>query len=355
MTPSQVKSRPATRSKTCLPGSLAPVIQRLPAHHAGVDEEADRRLALAAQHLRTDVALDQDRVLVEVGERLDLGGRDLRLQPLGVDLAVAGDADDQRLPRAVGVHQRDDDVLQRGRRGVAGVREQLLGDGDQGLDRRGVGGVLDVRLGEPVERDLVRDDGGDGLDVGRVPAGRADEGVLADRRRVQELLALGAAHRAGHRRDDHVLQAQPVEDLDVGVAVRGVGAVQPRVVHVEGVAVLHRELAAAEQPGAGPRLVPELGLDLVQRERQVLVGGVQVLHQEREHLLVRGAEQEVVAPAVLAAGRGWRRTRSSGRSPRRAPAAAARGSAPPARPSRPSPRGRCARRCGRRGSPAAAR
>ena len=81
--------------------------------------------------------------------------------------------------------------------------------------------------------------------------------------------------------------------------MRGVGLVEAGVVDVEGVAVLHRELAAAEQAGAGPRLVPELGLDLVERERQVLVRRVQVLHQEREHLLVGGAEEEVVAPAVL--------------------------------------------------------
>ena len=43
--------------------------------------------------------------------------------------------------------------------------------------------------------------------------------------------------------------------------------------------------------GAG--LVAVLGLDLVDRERQVLVGAVEVLHQEREHLLVGGAEQVV--------------------------------------------------------------
>ena len=158
-----------------------------------------------------------------------------------------------------------------------------------------------MRGGQPVERDLVGDDGGDRLDVGRVAAGRADEGVLADRGRVEELLAPGAAHRPRHRRDDHVLQAEPVEDPDVGVAVQGVARVQPGVVDVEGVAVLHRELAAAEQAGAGPRLVPVLGLDLVQRDRQVLVGAVEVLHQEREHLLVGGAEQEVVPAAVLEA------------------------------------------------------
>ena len=59
--------------------------------HARVDQVADLRLAGAAQHLRADVALDQRRVLVELGERLHLGRRDLGLQPLGVDLPVTGE------------------------------------------------------------------------------------------------------------------------------------------------------------------------------------------------------------------------------------------------------------------------
>ena len=56
-------------------------------------------------------------------------------------------------------------------------------------------------------------------------------------------------------------------------------------------------------------------------------------------------EQVVGALAVLEPEDVRRRTRSSGRSPRRARAAAAPGSAPPGRRSRPSPRGRCARPC----------
>jgi hypothetical protein len=46
-------------------------------------------------------------------------------------------------------------------------------------------------------------------------------------------------------------QAEPVERLDVGVAVRSYEALQPGVVDVEGVRVLHHELAAAQDAGAG--------------------------------------------------------------------------------------------------------
>ena len=176
---------------------------------AGVDQVADLRLALRAEHLRPDVALDQRGVAGEVGERLDLGrARPAASSRLASTSRSPGRPMTSGSRRAVGVHERDDDVLQRRGGGVAGVGEQLLRHRDQRLDGRGVRGVLDVRLGQPVERDRVGDDGGDRLDVGRVAAGRADEGVLADRGRVQELLALGAAHRARHRRDDHVVQAR---------------------------------------------------------------------------------------------------------------------------------------------------
>src|SRR6476646_11003097 len=66
---------------------------------ARVDEVADARGVLLAQHLGADVALDQRRVLPELRlvEGLDLGGLHLPLEPLLVDLAVAGDADRDRL------------------------------------------------------------------------------------------------------------------------------------------------------------------------------------------------------------------------------------------------------------------
>ena len=115
----------------------------------------------------------------------------------------------------------------------------------------------------------------------------------------EELLALRPAHRTGQRRHDDVVEPEPVEDADVGLAVRGVRAVQAGVVDVEGVGVLHHELAAAQQAGPRPLLVAELGLDLVDPQRQVLVRRVEVLHQQGEELLVGRAEHVVGALAVL--------------------------------------------------------
>ena len=109
---------------------------------------------------------------------------------------------------------------------------------------------------------------------------------------------MGSAHGAGHGVDDDVVQAQAGEDPLVGVAVGLVGGGQAGVVDVEGVGVLHDELAAADDAGAGAGLVAVLGLDLVDDGRQVLVGGVEVLDREGEHLLVGGGQQVVPVLAV---------------------------------------------------------
>ena len=140
----------------------------------------------------------------------------------------------------------------------------------------------------------------DRLDVGRVVARRAAHvGVLADVGAGQELLRLRAAHRPRGRLDDHVVEAETIEDPDVGVAVGLVRRVEPGVVDVEGVGVLHHELPPAQDSRAGPLLVAVLVLDLVDPQRQVLVRRVEVLHHQGEHLLVRGAEEVVAALAVL--------------------------------------------------------
>ena len=246
-------------------------------------------------------------VLVREGGR-DRGG-DGGLEALGVDLSVAGQSDDQRLGGAVGVGEEVDEVLEHL---VAGPLP-VLGDAalpGEGLvrevgelrDGARAGGVLQVHRGQGRDRRLVqrlRGQGGDGLDVRGVAAVGDDEGVLADLGGVEELLGAGSAHRAGVGLADHGGQAEALEGALVGQALLLVGGVEPCVVHVEGVGVLHDELAGAQQARAGTRLVAELGLDLVQHRREVLVRGVQVLHRQGEHLLVRGGEEVVVLATVL--------------------------------------------------------
>ena len=159
---------------------------------------------------------------------------------------------------------------------------------------------MHLGLRQPVERQRVRHRGRDGLDVGGVPGLQAaHEGVLADLAFGEELLRRAAAHRARHGRDDDVANPKRVEDALVGVAMAVVDGTQPVVVDVEGVGVLHDELASAQDARARPRLVAVLRLDLVQQHREVLVGAVLPLQCQREHLLVGGPEQIVVVAAVL--------------------------------------------------------
>jgi hypothetical protein len=282
--------------------------------HARVEQVADLGGAVFAQDLdragfgqpdRADVALDQFGVSGEVGvaEVVDRGRVDGGLEPPRVDLAVARQADDERRLGAVRLGQRDDDVLE----GVAagpgpvGARHGVVGRVDQRRDRAGAGGV-DVGGGGDARRvDRGRRRDMDGLDVGGVAAGRADVRVLAVLVRDEELLGARPAHGPGHGLDDDVLETEPVEDLDVRLAVLVVTDGEARLGQVERVGVLHDELLAAEDAGPRPGLVAVLDLDLVEDQRQVLVGGVEVFDEEREHLLVGRAEQEVGAGPVVEA------------------------------------------------------
>ncbi len=72
-------------------------------------------------------------------------------------------------------------------------------------------------------------------------------------------------------------------------------------VHVEGVGVLHDELADAHQAGLRPLLVAELGLYLVPDLRELLVRAYLVARDGGEDLLVRHPETHVRALAVAQA------------------------------------------------------
>ena len=181
--------------------------------HARIDEVTDAGGRLLAEHCsrrrpRTDVALHEQRVVLEVvrGGRLDLGGREGHLGALLIDLAVTGDADDDQFAGAIEMREGEDDVLERVRSGVLAV-EFAVGVSHQRVDGRRVRGVEDDRGRLGVVRDGLWHRSGEGLDVRGVPARAPHERVLPDRRGVQELLAPGAAHRAGVGLDDDVLES----------------------------------------------------------------------------------------------------------------------------------------------------
>ena len=157
--------------------------------------------------------------------------------------------------------------------GVSGVSSTLLAGCASGCDGRGHG-------------DLGR------LGVGGVFAVvTVNEGVLAGGCRSDELLRCRTTHRPGEREHDPVVEPEAGEDPLVRVAVRAVCRGQPVVGHVEGVRVLHGELAPPQDPCTWARLVAVLRLDLEQDQRVVPVRRVLAPDQQAEQPPVGGAEQ----------------------------------------------------------------
>ena len=89
------------------------------------------------------------------------------------------------------------------------------------------------------------------------------------------------------------------EDARIGVVHVAVFALQVRVVRVEGIGVLHHEFARAHDAEARPDLVAELGLDLVEVERQLAVGADFPARDVGDDFFVGRAETEIALVPVL--------------------------------------------------------
>ncbi len=143
----------------------------------------------------------------------------------------------------------------------------------------------------------------DGLfEIGRVAADRAaGDQVLAGFGVDHELLRLRAAHGAGVGFDGDELEAAAGEDGAVDLVVQVEALVEAGGIDVEGVGVLHDELAHAQQARLGARLVAKLGLDLVPDLRQLLVAAQFAAGDGGHDLFVGHAQAELGALAVLEA------------------------------------------------------
>ena len=176
------------------------------------------------------------------------------------------------------------------------------------------------------------------LEVGREVAVLAgDERVLARARRREEVDRLAAAHhpRLGLRPPGTRARSARRSGGRRRSCARKL-SLEPLLVAVERVRVLHDELAHAEEAAARPRLVAVLRLEVVPGLRQLLVA-LDLARVEGERLLVRQRQDEPPAGAVLQRGRSPGSCR--GRSPPTARPASAPARTTPARRSRPSPRG----------------
>ncbi len=113
-----------------------------------------------------------------------------------------------------------------------------------------------------------------------------------------EFVRTGTTDGAGiglHRTE---VQTHAGEGLAVGCVHLFVGLDQGGLVDVEGVGVLHQELAAAHHAETGANFVTELGLDLVEVQRQLLVAVHLVTNQGGDHLFVGRAQHERTIVAV---------------------------------------------------------
>ena len=138
------------------------------------------------------------------------------------------------------------------------------------------------------------------LQIGRVSAAWAQGDQVFTRLRGDHvLLRLAPAHGARVRLHHRIPQPATLEDAAIGLVVLVVSRVQPGLVHVEGVGILHDELAHAHQPRLGARLVAKLGLDLVPDLRKLFVTAQLAPGDGGHHLFMRHAQAQIALEAVL--------------------------------------------------------
>ena len=294
-----------------LSGSICASDPRGSINHARINQEANTShritilIEVASRRIRScghgaDVAGNQLGVLCQIFRtgHFDFRWCDRSLKTLHIDIAVTGHTQENDLTLTVRMRKRDNEALQciRGlpRAIIAGVK--LIGALNQGLDSRGIGSFAHLEFGNAIERKRLGSRRHHGLGIGSVASRRTHESILANRAGVKEFLGTRATHGTRHRGNNHVLQAQTLKDALVGIALILVGNIQTSIINIEGICILHDELTAADQTCARTGFITILRLDLVNRQRQVLVRGVLILHQEGEHLLV-GRSQEIV-PAL---------------------------------------------------------
>ena len=110
------------------------------------------------------------------------------------------------------------------------------------------------------------------FDIGRVirSVGKGD-GVFAGIGQHMEFMRGAAADGAGIGIDRAEAQAEPGEDAAVGIEHDLIGLRQAFRAQMEGIGILHQELARAHDAEARADFIAEFGLDLVEIQRQLFV------------------------------------------------------------------------------------
>ena len=106
-----------------------------------------------------------------------------------------------------------------------------------------------------------------------------------------------AADRPGFGAHRDRLQPHPREGAQVGDEHPVVGAPRRRLVEVETISILHQKLAAAHDAETGTLLVAEFPLDMIEIEREVLIGADVAPENPGDHFLVgRPIQQFALMP-----------------------------------------------------------
>ena len=136
--------------------------------------------------------------------------------------------------------------------------------------------------------------------VGSVIALRAiDDGVFARCGDHLKLFAQVTADGATVCSDRAVLQAEAVKDFSVGLGHDLVAGFGGHHVAVKAVGVFHGELAPTHQTKTGTAFVAELGLDLVEVFRQLLVAADLLAGDVGDDFFARWLHHKVAAMAVF--------------------------------------------------------
>ena len=109
-----------------------------------------------------------------------------------------------------------------------------------------------------------------------------------------------AAHHARGRFDRNNLKPESLEHPAIRFEVLIEGVIEPSLIQIEGIGILHGEFADAQQAALRPCFVAELRLKLIPDLRQRLIR-TQLRTMKRKNLFMRHSKSEVCALAILQA------------------------------------------------------
>ena len=97
----------------------------------------------------------------------------------------------------------------------------------------------------------------------------------------------------------HIRHVQTLENTLVGIALNQVVLLQIIFGHVEGICILHHKFASTNHACTRTEFIAILGLNLIQSNRQILVGGIHILDHQGEHFLSSRHEQIVCIMTIF--------------------------------------------------------